>query len=55
MYNIMVLEVCYDRQLANACSIAEEVIELNRYTIKLFIKILPGFEYYVYTDYGISS
>ena len=37
------------------CGIAEEVSGVDRLSIKLFAKVKPRFEHYVYTNFGISE
>ena len=47
------LESCYDRQLSKIASIVKESIRIDRLGIKLIVKILPRFEHYICTSFGI--
>ena len=55
VYNLTNLKSCYDRQLANVGSIVEESIGRNRKAIMLFTKIMPIFNHYICTGFGISK
>ena len=55
IYNLTDLKSYYNRQLANIGGIVEESIERNRKAILLFTKIMPIFNHYVCTGYGISK
>ena len=55
VYALTDLQACYNRQLANVCSIVEESVGHNRSDIKLYTKIMPNFEYYVSTGYRVSN
>ena len=41
--------------MANIGSIIEEAIERVHYAMKLFIKVMPNFKYYVCISYGLSN
>ena len=45
----------YDCQLLNFTSIIEELISIERQSIKLFTKVLPVFKYFISTGFGISK
>jgi len=49
------LEVYYDQQLVPIESIVEESIGVKRQLIQLIAKVIPCFEHYIYTIYGISQ
>ena len=55
VYNLTNLKSCYNRQLANVGSIVEESVERNRKAIMLFTKIIPVFNHYICTGFGISE
>ena len=54
-YVLTDLKACYDRQLANIGSIVEESIRRNRKEMLLYTKIMPRFEHYISTRYGLSK
>ena len=49
------LQSCYSRQLAEIVLILEESIRIERKPIQLIAKVLLVMEYYVHTNYGIST
>ena len=49
------LEAYYDRQLPNLISIIEELIGIDRNTIKLITKVLPIMKHSVCTSFGVSK
>ena len=53
--NLTDLQSCYDRQLANVRSIVEESAGRNREAMILFTKIMPIFNHYMCTGFGISN
>jgi len=55
IYNFTDLQSCYDRQLSKIGSIVEEAAGRNRKAMYLFTKIMPNFEHYINTGYGIST
>ena len=55
MYNIIDLKSCYDRQLLNIEGTVKESVGRNRQAMKLFIIIMPYFQYYACTYFRISS
>ena len=55
IYTLTDLKLCYDRQLPNISSIVEESVRRNRNKMILYTKIMPKFEHYVSTGYGVSQ
>ena len=49
------LEACYDAQIPELCSLAEESIGANRKVINLLTKALPRLEYHAGTVNAISA
>ena len=55
IYMMTDLQSCYDRQLSNVGSIVEESVGHNRNAMILYTKIMPHFQRYISTGYGISQ
>ena len=55
MHIITDLAACYNRQLANIESIVMEIVGVNQQVIILLAKVLPYFQYYICTSFGISQ
>jgi len=55
IYNMTDLEACFNRQLANASSVLQELIKIERVVIKLISKVLSIFERHICTSYSISK
>ena len=55
IYIMTDLQSCYDRQLSNVGSIVEESVGHNRNAMILYTKIMPHFQRYISTGYGISQ
>ena len=55
MYNLTDLKSCCNRQLLNIESIVEESIRRNWNAINLFTKIIPVFQHYMWTGFGMSE
>ena len=53
IYNMINLKSCYDRQLAQIESMVQELVGVERLQIKLFAKLIPVIEYYIYTSLKI--
>ena len=49
------LEVCHDRQLPEGRRLVKDSLGTNRKVVKLVAKVLPRFEYYVWTVNGVSK
>ena len=55
IYHLTDLQSCYDRQLANIGGIVEELVGRDRRAIKLITKVIPNWEHYLSTAFGISK
>ena len=55
MYNLLDLEVYYDRQLHNVGHIVQEVVGVERELAKLFAGILPDINYHICASFRISK
>ena len=55
IHNFTDLESCYDRKLANACGVVEEVAGVDRWGIKLFTKVMPQVEHSIRITCGTSD
>ena len=55
IYNLTNLQSCYNRQLVDLGGIIEESVGRNREAMKLIMKVIPNWKYYLYTGFGISS
>ena len=55
MYILTDLQSCYDRQLPNVGSIAEELVGRNHNAMKFFTSIMPNFQHHANMAYGISD
>ena len=55
MHIITDLSACYNQQLVNITSIVLELIGINRKAIRIFVKILLSFKYFICTSFGISK
>ena len=54
-YSLTDLQSCCNQQLARIGSIIQEALGKDRYVMKLFIKVMLVFEYYLYTVHRISK
>ena len=55
VHNLTDIKAWYDHQLENLGSIIEELVSIEHEPIRLFIKVLPRFKYFIYTRYRISK
>jgi len=55
IYHLTDLKACYDRQLAEVGGILEESVGRDRDALKLISKVIPNWNHYVSTAYGISE
>ena len=55
VYNLTDLKSYYNRQLPNLGSIIKEFVGCNGEVMRLFMKIMPKFHYYVCTSYRVSA
>jgi len=55
IYHLTDLKSCYDRQLMNIGGLIEESMGRNRDIIKILTNLIPRWQHYVSTAYGISE
>ena len=49
------LEFFYHRQLANVYGVVEEAVGVDMMASKLLTKVIPRFEHFMHTNFGISE
>ena len=55
LHTVTDLQAYYNRQLQNLYGIIEELVELDRNTMKLFMKVIIIMIPYIYTAHSVSS
>ena len=55
VHNFTDLEAWYNRKLANACGVLEEVAGVGTLAIKLFTNVTQRFEHCIHNNFGISE
>ena len=55
VYVLTDLKACYNRQLVSIESIVLELIRADRKALIVFAKVLPAFQHFICTGYGINK
>ena len=55
IYHLTDLQSCYDRQLVNIGGMVEESAGRSRKVIQLITKVIPNWQHFISTNFGISS
>ena len=55
VHNMIDLKLCYNQQLVEIDSIVQELVRVERLSVKLFTKLLPIMEHYICTSHRTSK